>query len=125
MSSRSTGAKFTIWNADQTTQGPLDLPTLISWARSERITPETWIFVNKSCAWHRAIDVPELQWFFQVKQPQPPGGVDLLQKHKDFDPRALRRLKLFSVLSDAQLDRFAQYMEVRRAPLGSTIVKQG
>jgi hypothetical protein len=116
---------FFVWAADKTVCGPIELPELVAWARAERVTPETWIFANKSGSWQRALDVPELQWFFQVKHTRPLPPDETPPNPRGFDSRNLRRLKLFAAMTDEQLDRFAQFMEVSRFPLGSTIVRQG
>lgn len=41
------------------------------------------------------------------------------------DPRALRRVKILESMTDEQLERFAQFMEVEKVPQWATIVKQG
>ncbi len=103
----------------------MPLTTLISMVRDERVTPDTWIFVNKAGAWQRALDVEELQWFFQVRagRLQAPDGER--ETPRGFDPRALRRLKLLAGMTDEQLERFADFTEVQHVPLSATIVKQG
>jgi|ERR1043166_1298543 CRP-like cAMP-binding protein len=125
MASSSKDASFMVWNTDKTASEPIDLPTLISWARNEQISPGTWIFADKMGVWQRAVDVPELQWFFQMKLPTPGNQTDPLENPIGFDSRALHRLKLFAGMTDEQLERFAQFTEIQKAPLGSTIVKQG
>jgi signal-transduction protein with cAMP-binding, CBS, and nucleotidyltransferase domain len=101
----------------------MDLPTLVGQVRGQRVTPETWVFINKAGVWQRAMEVPELQWFFQVKQPG--GGSGSNQNPLGLDFGVLRRLKLFSGMTDEQLDRFTQYAEIQKVPLSATIVKQG
>jgi hypothetical protein len=125
MASSSKDASFIVWNTNKTASEPVDLPTLIAWARNEQISPGTWIFADKMGLWHRAVDVPELQWFFQMKLPAPDGQPESLENPLGFDPRVLRRLRLFAGMTDEQLERFAQFTEIQKAPLGSTIVKQG
>src|SRR3954468_13486535 len=67
MASISSHALFTVWGADLTAYGPVDLPALVSWVKDERVTADTWVFAATNGAWHRAADVPELQLFFQAK----------------------------------------------------------
>ncbi len=115
---------FIVWGIDQTAYGPVELPTLVSWVKDERVTSDTWIFIPKSGAWQRAAEVTELQMFFRPKSngkadaglPIGPTGVD---------PRALRRIKILANLKDDQLERFAQFVEVEKVPQWSVIVKQG
>jgi CRP-like cAMP-binding protein len=125
MASSSKDASFIIWNSDKTTSAPVDLPTLISWARDERVSPGTWVFVDKMGVWQRAVDVPELQWFFQMKPRRPGAEADPLENPIGFDSRVLHRLKLFAGMTDEQLERFSEFMEIQKVSLGSTIVKQG
>src|SRR6266404_4312222 len=125
MASASADASFIVWGTNRIASAPLDLPALISWVRDERVTPGTWIFVNQMGAWQRALDVAELQWFFQVRSTPPPEGAGAGHNLRGFDPRALRRLKLLAGMTDEQLERFAEFTEVQKVPLSSTIVKQG
>jgi len=41
------------------------------------------------------------------------------------DPRALRRVKILAGMSEEQLERFAQFMQVEKIPQWAVIVKQG
>jgi hypothetical protein len=125
MASSSKDASFIVWNSNKTASEPVDLPTLIAWARNDQISPGTWVFADKIGAWERAVDVPELQWFFQMKVRAPGNQTDSLENPIGFDPRILHRLKLFALMTDKQLERFAQFTEVQKVPLGATIVKQG
>src|SRR5258708_32303902 len=104
MASASTDASFIVWGTNRIASAPMPLTTLISMVRDERVTPDTWIFVNKAGAWQRALDVEELQWFFQVRagRLQAPDGER--ETPRGFDPRALRRLKLLAGMTDEQLE---------------------
>jgi CRP-like cAMP-binding protein len=44
---------------------------------------------------------------------------------RGLDPRALRRIKILAGMTDGQLERFAQFVEVEKVPQWSVIVKQG
>src|SRR5947209_3509643 len=125
MATSATDADFIVWGIDRSAYGPVELPTLVSWVKDERVTAETWVFVCKNGAWRRANEVPELHMFFRAK----PGGAvadpAAMQPLAGLDPRSLRRVKILSGMSDAQLGRFAQFMEVEKVPQWSVIVKQG
>jgi hypothetical protein len=123
MASIST-SDFIVWGVDQTAYGPVELPTLVSWVKDERVTADTWLFVAKNSAWQKAGEVPELQMFFRSKTPAAGAGVSL-QTITGIDPRALRRVKILAGMTDDQLARFAEFMEVEKAPQWSVIVKQG
>ncbi len=117
-------AGFTVWGVDQTAYGPVELPTLVSWVKDERVTADTWIFVGQNCNWQKACDIPELQMFFR-RSPRPASSDPALQSPRGLDPRALRRIKILAALTDEQLERFAGFVEVEKVPQWSVIVKQG
>jgi hypothetical protein len=121
MASIST-SDFIVWGLDQTAYGPVELPTLVSWVKDERVTADTWLFVAKSSAWQKASEVPELQMFFR---PKAASGMASAQTITGIDPRALRRVKILAGMTDDQLARFAEFMEVEKATQWSVIVKQG
>jgi hypothetical protein len=112
---------FIVWGFDQTPYGPVELPTLVSWIKDERVTADTWLFIGKDNAWQRAAEVTELQMFFRSKN----RGAASPQAPKGIDTRNLRRVKILAGLSEEQLERFAQFMEVEKVPQWTMIVKQG
>jgi CRP/FNR family cyclic AMP-dependent transcriptional regulator len=115
------GADFIVWGVDQTAYGPVELPTLISWVKDERVLSDTWIYAGREGAWLKATEVPELKMFFRAKGDA--NGAEM--SARGVDPRALRRVKILAGMSDEQLERFANFMEVERIPQWSVIVKQG
>jgi hypothetical protein len=117
----SADADFIVWGVDQTAYGPVELPTLVSWVKDERVTAETWVFAGKTAAWLKAEHVPELQMFFRSKRNGGPVAVN----PAGVDPRALRRVKILGGMSDEQLERFARFMQVEKIPQWAVIVKQG
>src|SRR5882672_4305769 len=117
MAASSAEAQFIVWGADLAPYGPVNLPTLVSWVKAQRVTADTWIFAATDSGWHRAAEVPELQLFFQPKTSGTPA--------ETVDLQALRRLRLLAGLSDEQLTRFTGFMEILRVPQCATIVKQG
>jgi len=116
---------FTVWGIDQTPYGPVELPTLVSWVKDERVTADTWIFIGKSGVWQTASEVAELQMFFRPNSGPSQGAPSLLENPRGLEARALRRIRILGAMSDEQLERFAQFVEVERVPQWSVIVKQG
>jgi hypothetical protein len=119
-----TDVGYVIWGADHATYGPVELPTLVSWIKDERVTSETWIYIERTGCWEKATHVPELQMFFKGKGPcraadSPPPAAGMVKAG------ALRRIKILGALSDAQLERFIDIMEVQKAPQWAQLVKQG
>jgi len=123
MASSITDTGFIVWGADQSPYGPVELPTLVSWVKDERVTEDTWIFISKNDAWLKAAEVPELQMFF--RKTQGAGATADSQSVTGLDPRALRRIKILAGLTDEQLPRFAEFIEIEKASQWSVIVKQG
>ncbi len=124
MASVAATTDFIVWGIDQTAYGPVELPTLVSWVKDERVTADTWIYVGKTNSWHKAPEVTELQMFFRNGRKNGAAG-SALSAVSGVDPRALRRVKILAAMSDEQLERFANSMEVQKVPQFSEIVKQG
>jgi hypothetical protein len=115
--------QFSIWAADNTVYGPVDLPTLVDWIKDERVLAETWIFETQGDRWRKAAQLPELQNFFNKKSPTPAGPVSQSGGLK-VTPGMLRRVKALAEMSDEQLDRFIHYMEPQAVRQWTQIVKQ-
>jgi hypothetical protein len=119
---------FKIWAVDNIVYGPVELPVLVSWVKEERVTRDTWIFSESQATWQKACQVPELQMFFRGGNTGGSGApVSETQfiKALGVKPGALRRVKIFAGMDDAQLERFIQYMEIAKARQFAEIVKQG
>jgi hypothetical protein len=125
MASSTKDADFIVWGLDQSAYGPVELPTLVSWAKDGRVTPETWIFANKTSSWQRAGKMPELQIVFGSKPGGATAALGAIEAVVGVDPRVLRRVKILAGMSDEQLERFAQFMELEKVPQWAIIVKQG
>jgi len=121
MASSSSIPQFFVWGIDQTAYGPVELPALISWVKDERVTPETWVFATKDEAWQKACDIPELQMFIRKKTSASTGSAS----PEGFNTGALRRVKILAAMSEEQLARFAQFMQIEQVPQWTVIVKQG
>ena len=87
MASSLTGADFIVWGVDQTPYGPVELPTLVSWVKDQRVTADTWIFVGKNGAWQKAAELPELHIFFRSKGNGVPAGLPAVSSVRGLDPR--------------------------------------
>ncbi len=117
-------ASYKIWAVDDVVYGPVDFPTLTEWVSDERVLGETWVFVTQQDTWEKAGQIPELRRAFGSLLPGgvAPAAAPLIAGIK---PGALRRVKILSEMTDQQLGRFAQFMEVEHARQFHTIVKQG
>ena len=112
---------FFIWGLDQAVYGPVEMPTVISWIKDERVLADTWMFVSRDKAWRKAAEISEFQMFFRPKAKA--GAADT--PDKSIKPGVLRRVKILACLDDAQLTRFAQFMELEVVKQWSVVVKQG
>ncbi len=124
MAAIATETGFIVWGIDQTAYGPVELTTLVSWVKDERVTADTWIYAAKNSSWQKASEVPELQMFFRSKR-DGVGDAAALTTPRGIDARALRRIKILGDMADDQLERFAQFVEVEKVPQWSVVVRQG
>jgi CRP/FNR family transcriptional regulator, cyclic AMP receptor protein len=126
MEPTTSGTGFKIWAVDNVVYGPVELPVLIDWVKDERVTANSWVFSEKDDAWSRAKGLAELRMFFQPGQasrsPAPGVGDAPVAALK---PGSLRRVKIFADFTDAQLERFIQFMEVQQVRQWTEVVKQG
>ncbi|MDB6067361.1 MAG: transcriptional regulator, Crp/Fnr family [Pedosphaera sp.] len=128
MPSDDSASGYIIWGVDHAVYGPVELPTLVGWIKDDRVTSETWLFVERSGCWEKAEHVPELQMFFHSRHASPtdsfedPAGGSSLDA---LSPRALRHVKVLACLNDEQLERFIKIMEVQHVPQGTLLARQG
>ena len=119
---------FRIWGMDNAVYGPVELPTLVTRVKDERVIADTWVFSEKDNAWQTAARLPELRMFFQPKiaaAPADTGKEAASPFPADIRPGMLRRVKNFVDLNDDQLQRFVKFMEVQQARQFTEVVKQG
>ena len=130
MPSEEKGVGFSIWGVDNVVYGPVELPMLIGWVKDQRVTEATWVFSEKDDCWRKAESVGELRMFFGKKTEGAGGGKAGAGVTEDTaiqatKPSSLRRVKIFAAFSNADLERFVQFMEVLRVSQFTEVVKQG
>lgn len=129
MATGAGGEGFKIWAVDNQVYGPVELPVLVGWVKEERVTAGTWIFSERDDAWQKAAKVPELQMFFRKKDAPEAGAAPTAGASGTpppvIKPGSLRRVKIFAEMSDEQLERFIQFMEVVPVRQWAELVKQG
>ncbi len=116
---------YQIWAVDDVVYGPVDLTTLVDWVGDERVVAGTWVFSLVSETWSRASGIPELKMFFGEATPTATEPKDKTPLVPGIRPGTLRRVKIFASMTDQQLGRFAQLMQVESVPAFKEIVKRG
>ncbi len=120
---------YRIWAVDNNVYGPVELPTLVGWIKDERVTAATWVYSEQEDAWRKAAEVPELQMFFRSKGPAGKSAPAPTRTGEltiaGLKPGTLRRIKVFGDMSDGQLERFIQYMEIQQVRQWAEVVHQG
>jgi hypothetical protein len=116
---------FCIWAADNVVYGPVELPTLITWVKDERVLADTWIFDWNNDRWRKASNLPELHLYFRKKSATPGSRADFVIDKAEITPGMLRRVKALAELSDDELSRFARFMEPMTVRQFAQIVRQG
>ncbi len=125
MTEETPGPAFKIWAVDDVVYGPVDLTTLVDWVGDERVVAGTWVFSLVGETWSRASEIPELKMFFGEAAPAATEPKDKTPLVPGIRPGTLRRVKIFASMSDQQLGRFAQLMQVESVPAFREIVKRG
>jgi len=98
---------YRVWGIDNIAYGPVELPTLVSWIKQERVLAETWIFTEASNAWKKATELPELHPLFQKKS----GATTTSAAPQKISPAALRRIKMLAMADDKLLESILRYLE--------------
>jgi hypothetical protein len=110
---------FIVWGVDHVPYGPVELPTLVSWVKDERVTSDTWIFGPRESSWKKAAEMPELQMFFRRNSTIKTSG------DAQISAGALRRIKILGGMTDDQLQRFTHFVRVQNVAQWTVIVRQG
>ena len=113
---------YRIWGVDDVVYGPVDEATLRQWISDERVTSGTWVFSDVGQQWQLAC---RLQGFESLLPD--PGETRVLQANSppSIKPGTLRRVKILADLSDSDLDRLLQHVEIVRFDQFREVVREG
>ncbi len=104
---------YRVWGLDNVAYGPVELPVLTNWVLDERVTADTWVFVESNQAWLKAAQMPELTIFFErqsrTASATPAGSSAQPERIKI---GSLRRIKILADMEERQLESFVQFMEI-------------
>ena len=103
---------------------PANLPALTDWAKAGRVTADTWVFNEDHQAWKQAAALPELNLIFGSHQ-HARNTVFLRGREIGVTPEVLRRIKILAQMSDNQLERFIEFIELQHVELAGYVVKRG
>jgi len=125
MGNDTAASGYKIWGVDDVVYGPVDLVHLVEWISEERVLGETWLFKLETQGWVRARDLDETRGLFE-RAPESPGApVASEPLIPGIKPGMLRRVKIFATMTDQQLGRFVQLMEIEKVPAFREICHQG
>ncbi len=129
MPADESAAGYFIWGADFQVYGPVELPTLVSWVKDERVLADTWLFLERSGCWEKAEHVPELQMFFHANcspgAKAAAGGEADVEEIEGLSPAALRHVKVLAGLNNEQLTKLVHAAQIKNVPQGTQMLKQG
>ncbi len=117
---------YKIWAVDDVVYGPVDHTVAVGWIVDQRVLADTWVFVEKDKVWKAAGEVPEFKKHFAEADGRPPAPVaEANPLIAGIKPGTLRKISILNELSDQQLGRFAQFMEVQYVAQHDVLVRQG
>ena len=112
---------YFIWGIDHVAYGPVELPTVVSWIRDERVLPESWVYEERSARWCPASEVTELKGMFRAKT----GPAAVSETRQAIKTGSLRRIKILAEFADDELASFARYLDVIRVAQYAQVVTAG
>lgn len=120
---------YKVWGVDNVVYGPVDANTMVSWLAEERINGGTWIYVVDQDRWLKVSEAPEFAAYVasdvMASRPVSASDTELNRKAGGLRPGSLRRVKIFASMSDEQLVRFLEFIEIREVRQFAELVKQG
>lgn len=111
---------FYVWSSKKTTEGPFELPALVTRIKSGQVGPKTWLYSDAETTWRVADSIPELGFLFK-RTPQKPAGSAVGK----VDHKLLRTIKIFAHMPEDGLEVFARHSETLSVPQFSMVVKKG
>jgi hypothetical protein len=114
---------FMVWASDHLVYGPVDLETLIEWAKDARVLPATWVLAKNQNRWTSAGSIGPLRAFF-ADQSAPAHPHSPALHGKRVETEELRQFNVFSGLTNEQLDQFIQFGELVEAPRGQLLIRR-
>jgi len=111
--------------SDNLVYGPVSLPTLIEWAKDERVVVGTWIHCQTDNSWHKAENIPTLREALLEARNTESHLEKSARPPEEIGTDELRQFPRLAGLMDKQLEQVRRFGELRVAPPGSRIIKKG
>lgn len=113
---------YLAWGSDNIAYGPVELPGLVTWIKSGRVTANSWVFRAKDSTWSRASDLTELKVLFKSKLPP---AAEASAAALGIQPGSLRRIKMLADVDERLLASLLTYLEVVKVPPSGAVVTKG
>jgi CRP-like cAMP-binding protein len=113
---------YLAWGSDQIAYGPVELPGLVAWIKSGRVTANSWVFKAQDSTWSRASDLSELKLMFKSKLPPATAATAAAL---GIQPGSLRRIKMLADVDERLLASLLTYLEVVKVPPSGLVVTKG
>lgn len=123
MPEQSDALDYKVWAVDNVVYGPVNFSTLESWVQDERVAEDTWIYQISKNIWFKAGDFHQFGLYFAAPEDESQPSNPTAQP-PTVSMGTLKRIKLFGLLDDSQLHDLGNYLEYKRWPAYSLVIKQ-
>jgi CRP-like cAMP-binding protein len=129
MENNEHGPAYHIWGLDNAAYGPVELPVLLAWIKDERVTANTWLYLERSGEWTKASALPELRMYFPTATKQVESSAAAATSPQQAEPAirpgALRRIKMLAMMDDSELRTLIKHVEVQEFKAFAPVVRSG
>lgn len=115
--------EYKIIATDDHVYGPIDLATLRQWVADKRVDADTWVYESTVDRWMRAAKVAEIADLF-ADTTAASDASPVEKGRPNLRPAHLRRMKVFSEMTEDQLARFVDMVEPVNVRANYIIVKE-
>ena len=121
--------RYSIWGKDRMVYGPVSQDLILDWGKQGRINKRTWIHDHHVDFWLPANKLEFLIPHLEEEQDDQEGfklvkDENSEAKRPEIDAQELRRVNIFSELSNHKLEQVLHFSELKRFGGGKLIVKK-
>ncbi len=121
----STDAVFKVLSSDNLIYGPVNLATLVQWARERRVQRETWVFSETSNSWVAAESIDGVRQVFDAPIEASRAAEASSAPVSAVTVDELRQFERFAPYSNEELQLLIKFCDVVLPEKGDLIIKQG